>query len=278
METLTKHQEESLISEDHNDNVDDDRTETKIVDYSSNNKDGETTTDNELGPSTNIEDRDVNNVSIQQDLQVELPELHKSNVDDELVNESSAENVDDNLVAENFESGNNYSEDDTTNVKVIDSLDTDVNSINPDTGSNEVDTVINGSDEYSLPPPSTSVLDTQSEQETVMLGPISSKVEDFDNKETQVFSGETLPYTFENEKSDIGFNNNLEGTIIESVDLGKISPSASIPAPSLLSPALQNLPGKVLVPAAVDQVQGQALAALQVLKVCFANYIIVFYY
>uniref|UniRef100_A0A0R0I842 SLH domain-containing protein n=2 Tax=Glycine max TaxID=3847 RepID=A0A0R0I842_SOYBN len=40
-----------------------------------------------------------------------------------------------------------------------------------------------------------------------------------------------------------------------------------IPAPSVVSASVQVLPGKVLVPAAVDQVQGQALAALQVLKV-----------
>nr|XP_011470349.1 PREDICTED: uncharacterized protein LOC101314705 isoform X3 [Fragaria vesca subsp. vesca] len=43
--------------------------------------------------------------------------------------------------------------------------------------------------------------------------------------------------------------------------------SAGIPAPTLVSAAVQVLPGKVLVPAVVDQVQGQALAALQVLKV-----------
>lgn len=43
--------------------------------------------------------------------------------------------------------------------------------------------------------------------------------------------------------------------------------SAGIPAPSVVSAALQVLPGKVLVPAVVDQVHGQALAALQVLKV-----------
>lgn len=44
-----------------------------------------------------------------------------------------------------------------------------------------------------------------------------------------------------------------------------------IPAPSVVSATAQVFPGKVLVPAAVDQVQGQALAALQVLKVviCF---------
>lgn len=43
--------------------------------------------------------------------------------------------------------------------------------------------------------------------------------------------------------------------------------SAGIPAPTVVSAAVQVLPGKVLVPAVVDQVQGQALAALQVLKV-----------
>ncbi|XP_042511600.1 uncharacterized protein LOC122086682 isoform X2 [Macadamia integrifolia] len=47
--------------------------------------------------------------------------------------------------------------------------------------------------------------------------------------------------------------------------------SAGIPAPSLVSAALQVPPGKVLVPAVVDQVQGQAFAALQVLKVIEAD-------
>ncbi|KAF3793569.1 hypothetical protein EJ110_NYTH08023 [Nymphaea thermarum] len=42
---------------------------------------------------------------------------------------------------------------------------------------------------------------------------------------------------------------------------------AGIPAPSLVSAALQVTPGKVVVPPTIDQVQGQALAALQVLKV-----------
>ncbi|XP_062001726.1 uncharacterized protein LOC133718867 isoform X2 [Rosa rugosa] len=47
--------------------------------------------------------------------------------------------------------------------------------------------------------------------------------------------------------------------------------SAGIPAPTVVSAAVQVLPGKVLVPAVVDQVQGQALAALQVLKVVEAD-------
>lgn len=52
-----------------------------------------------------------------------------------------------------------------------------------------------------------------------------------------------------------------------STDPGDIFICAGIPAPSTISPALQALPGKVLVPASFDQVQGQALAALQALKV-----------
>ncbi|XP_078427511.1 oxidoreductase/transition metal ion-binding protein [Wolffia australiana] len=46
--------------------------------------------------------------------------------------------------------------------------------------------------------------------------------------------------------------------------------SAGIPAPSRASSTLVS-PGKIIVPAAVDQVQGQALAALQVLKVIEPN-------
>ncbi|XP_077225913.1 uncharacterized protein LOC143859119 [Tasmannia lanceolata] len=46
---------------------------------------------------------------------------------------------------------------------------------------------------------------------------------------------------------------------------------AGIPAPSLVSAALRVSPGKVVVPALVDQIQGQALAALQVLKVIEAD-------
>ncbi|KAI3757647.1 hypothetical protein L6452_05190 [Arctium lappa] len=75
-----------------------------------------------------------------------------------------------------------------------------------------------------------------------------------------------LPYAFANEQNHIDHNDNIR-TIFDSMDFEKLSSSASVPAPSLLSPALQAIPGKVLVPAVVDQVQGQALAALQVLKV-----------
>ncbi|CAI9771917.1 unnamed protein product [Fraxinus pennsylvanica] len=52
---------------------------------------------------------------------------------------------------------------------------------------------------------------------------------------------------------------------------GNFFTSAGIPAPSVVSAAPQSLPGKVLVPAVVDQLQGQALSALQVLKVIEAD-------
>ncbi|GLT31187.1 hypothetical protein SLA2020_059390 [Shorea laevis] len=47
--------------------------------------------------------------------------------------------------------------------------------------------------------------------------------------------------------------------------------SAGTPAPSIVSAAAQVIPGKVLVPAVVDQVQGQAIEALQILKVIEAD-------
>ncbi|XP_076906553.1 uncharacterized protein LOC143562702 [Bidens hawaiensis] len=268
METLTTQQEESLTSVDQTDSVEDKGAETKTDNYISNEKENETRTDNDNNVedqdhSTNIDGGDmINNASVQKELQEELPELHKPNADDEL-----GENVDNNLVAENIDQSNNNLEDEPTDVKVTDSSVTEENLKKPDTGSDEADTVINESDQFSSETPVISVLDTPSEQVAVILEPISSKVEDFDNKETQVFTGESIPYTFESEKDDISFDNSIKGTIFESVDLGKISSSASIPAPSVLSPALQVGPGKVLVPAVVDQVQGQALAALQVLKV-----------
>ncbi|KAK6925826.1 hypothetical protein RJ641_007545 [Dillenia turbinata] len=64
-----------------------------------------------------------------------------------------------------------------------------------------------------------------------------------------------------------GYNNASSNRVFsEPTNSGK-SFSAGIPAPSAVSAAVQVLPGKILVPAFVDQVQGQALAALQVLKV-----------
>ncbi|KAK3008483.1 hypothetical protein RJ639_015094 [Escallonia herrerae] len=77
-----------------------------------------------------------------------------------------------------------------------------------------------------------------------------------------------LAYQFSNDQNDNACSDiNGSKSIFDSISPLKFSAGAGIPAPSVVCPALQALPGKVLVPAVVDQVQGQALAALQVLKV-----------
>lgn len=78
-----------------------------------------------------------------------------------------------------------------------------------------------------------------------------------------------LAYPFANEANEIGFDDMKWSGSFSDSNPGNLSFSSGMPAPSVVFPALQALPGKVLVPALVDQVQGQALAALQVLKVIF---------
>ncbi|GFP84805.1 hypothetical protein PHJA_000624300 [Phtheirospermum japonicum] len=67
----------------------------------------------------------------------------------------------------------------------------------------------------------------------------------------------------ENDYNDISGSQSF----FDSANPGNMFTSAGIPAPSVVSAALQAPPGKVLVPAVVDQLQSQALSALQVLKV-----------
>ncbi|XP_011048750.1 PREDICTED: uncharacterized protein LOC105142691 isoform X1 [Populus euphratica] len=77
---------------------------------------------------------------------------------------------------------------------------------------------------------------------------------------------------FANQKGIIAHNEMKESKPFSELPTPEISfSSAGIPAPSAVSAALQVLPGKVLVPAVVDQLQGQTFAALQVLKVIEAD-------
>ncbi|XP_050221475.1 uncharacterized protein LOC126671730 isoform X2 [Mercurialis annua] len=64
---------------------------------------------------------------------------------------------------------------------------------------------------------------------------------------------------------------NVSKTSLELPPFSSSFSSAGIPAPSAVPEALQVHPGKILVPAVIDQTQGQALAALQVLKVIEAD-------
>lgn len=66
-------------------------------------------------------------------------------------------------------------------------------------------------------------------------------------------------------EGDIELENQID--LFKSTAPDKSFSSAGIPAPSLLSAALQMPVGQIVVPAAVDPTQGNALAALQVLKV-----------
>ncbi|KAI4351720.1 hypothetical protein L6164_006047 [Bauhinia variegata] len=74
------------------------------------------------------------------------------------------------------------------------------------------------------------------------------------------------PNAYANEQ-DRNSHDEINRSIPESSNSGVFFSAPGIPAPSIVSAAIEVLPGKVLVPAAIDQVQGQALAALQVLKV-----------
>ncbi|CAH9090558.1 unnamed protein product [Cuscuta epithymum] len=92
------------------------------------------------------------------------------------------------------------------------------------------------------------------------------------NSEARGSSGKVLEVTVMNQyskelKENIYNDNKASGLSYNSSIYEEIFPSAGIPAPSSVSAALQTLPGKVLVPAVIDQIHGQALAALQVLKV-----------
>ncbi|XP_059667092.1 uncharacterized protein LOC132312654 isoform X2 [Cornus florida] len=93
--------------------------------------------------------------------------------------------------------------------------------------------------------------------------------------ETTSVSAVAYPFANEqnaNEQDANDYNDiSRSRSFFESKNPGNSFSSAGVPAPSVVSAALQVLPGKVLVPAVFDQVQGQALAALQVLKVIEAD-------
>ncbi|KAJ4900435.1 hypothetical protein Rs2_14386 [Raphanus sativus] len=92
---------------------------------------------------------------------------------------------------------------------------------------------------------------------------IMSSISDIDTAK-EVESSETLvsESTYLNMNSQDELTDN--GQLLETPSGGSAFSTAGIPAPSI---SFQVNPGKILVPAAADQVQSQAFAALQVLKV-----------
>ncbi|XP_039032108.1 uncharacterized protein LOC120167048 isoform X2 [Hibiscus syriacus] len=97
------------------------------------------------------------------------------------------------------------------------------------------------------------------------------------NKLNETESSETTPvsapaHSLTIEQGNVNYNEIKDSRPVSESPTPRSSFSpAGIPAPSVVSSDLQVHPGKVLVPAVVDQVQGQALAALQVLKVIEAD-------
>ncbi|XP_020093779.1 uncharacterized protein LOC109713908 isoform X1 [Ananas comosus] len=90
--------------------------------------------------------------------------------------------------------------------------------------------------------------------------------------ETVVTVGHPVSITKEISENVLKIESQLDKSqLFESLAAEKSFSRAGIPAPAPLSAALQVPPGKVLIPAAVDQVQEHALAALQVLKVIEAD-------
>lgn len=98
----------------------------------------------------------------------------------------------------------------------------------------------------------------------------SLEVHDYSDSRSSATSLSSSVYPFANEKEAESQNHMYRSRSVLPNPVNSSS-SAGIPAPSVLSAALQVLPGKVLVPAVVDQLQGQALAALQILKVIEAD-------
>lgn len=99
----------------------------------------------------------------------------------------------------------------------------------------------------------------------------SMEVHDFNQIRSSGTSVSASIFLFSNEEEACDHNESNTSSFSESPTTGSSFSPAGIPAPSVVSAALQVLPGKVVVPAVVDQVQGQALSALQALKVIEAD-------
>lgn len=98
-----------------------------------------------------------------------------------------------------------------------------------------------------------SALELHKPGETHSFGTISMSAPDYAFADEQV----------KNVNSDITMNHSIS----ESPNSSHLFSSIGIPAPSAVFEALRGTPGKILVQPAFDQVQGQAFAALQAMKV-----------
>ncbi|XP_014617622.1 uncharacterized protein [Glycine max] len=263
MKTLTTQQEELLSSDDHNDEI----TEQGNVDSMVEQGNGSQLIYDSKNPSDGVDDA-TKHISVQEDLQDELAFGDAPNYDDAKplhLNTEQHDEITSSSGSVSFGFSETYSSSGSDNETGIVSV-----LVNP-----ESNNMISDPKFFN-----------EAGQENILS---ASKNENLDlNKIPQVsaegnepsFEERSVPGNDLFEESSISSsvntlvdeqvtNDNYEVDEVKSKspNSGSFFSVPGIPAPSVVSASVQVLPGKVLVPAAVDQVQGQALAALQVLKV-----------
>ncbi|XP_028181198.1 uncharacterized protein LOC114368053 isoform X3 [Glycine soja] len=255
MKTLTTQQEELLSSDDHNDEI----TEQGNVDSMVEQGNGSQLIYDSKNPSDGVDDA-TKHISVQEDLQDELAFGNKLVFASESPVPLESENTIDSFNAygfRDFDSNPNVdTAESTANLKE--------NLFNVDPGD-----APNYDDAKPLH------LNTEQHDEiTSSSGSVSAEGNEPSFEERSVpgndlFEESSISSSVNTLVDEQVTNDNYEVDEVKSKspNSGSFFSVPGIPAPSVVSASVQVLPGKVLVPAAVDQVQGQALAALQVLKV-----------
>ncbi|XP_014617621.1 uncharacterized protein [Glycine max] len=267
MKTLTTQQEELLSSDDHNDEITEQGNVDSMVEQGNGKMEGSQLIYDSKNPSDGVDDA-TKHISVQEDLQDELAFGDAPNYDDAKplhLNTEQHDEITSSSGSVSFGFSETYSSSGSDNETGIVSV-----LVNP-----ESNNMISDPKFFN-----------EAGQENILS---ASKNENLDlNKIPQVsaegnepsFEERSVPGNDLFEESSISSsvntlvdeqvtNDNYEVDEVKSKspNSGSFFSVPGIPAPSVVSASVQVLPGKVLVPAAVDQVQGQALAALQVLKV-----------
>ncbi|KAH1042897.1 hypothetical protein GLYMA_09G136800v4 [Glycine max] len=259
MKTLTTQQEELLSSDDHNDEITEQGNVDSMVEQGNGKMEGSQLIYDSKNPSDGVDDA-TKHISVQEDLQDELAFGNKLVFASESPVPLESENTIDSFNAygfRDFDSNPNVdTAESTANLKE--------NLFNVDPGD-----APNYDDAKPLH------LNTEQHDEiTSSSGSVSAEGNEPSFEERSVpgndlFEESSISSSVNTLVDEQVTNDNYEVDEVKSKspNSGSFFSVPGIPAPSVVSASVQVLPGKVLVPAAVDQVQGQALAALQVLKV-----------
>ncbi|XP_072074199.1 uncharacterized protein [Arachis hypogaea] len=265
MKPLTAHQETLLSSDDRNDEITEQVNASIKVEQGNGNTEGSQLVENTRNTSDGIDADDATKpISVLEDLEQE------SSYDDKLdIPSENATPLNFSESESTFAAINTYESIDSK--PVVDSAETIIevkeNQFNVEPGNTLDDDA--------------KWLHLNTEQQDEITNPSGSRVPEFSPRDDQenalsTSAKENIDLKKTQDSAD-GNKSSLEEKGIPGNDVRRndndevrarsLFSAPGIPAPTVVSAASQMLPGKVLVPAAVDQVQGQALAALQVLKV-----------